>query len=623
MKRLVFALVALFLVISFVGCNRESTPRLTGGQHIGFDALVLEGTVDRSGKVLTTLVDHQPPPALHGNPFDGLAGGAGINWSLFPFLYGRLTDYSPLPQQTFKPDLLESFSYEGSVLNMTLKQGLKWSDGSPLTMADVLCGLHIDIGSAQLFNFATSAELINDHNMRITFLTESPLNLNIILGAMNLHVTYPYKVYGQWADQMKAYMDQYRFLDAEAGRYRFHDAGTETATRIRNDLLQFRPTIFEALYSGPYVFQAATTAESVMVINEHYYMRPHIEVVRGMRAASATAYMASIIEGVYTIENGGLSNENHDLVINTFAEDIRLVYAPEFSQWGFFMNYQMHPFNNPVVRKAFSHYADRDILLMVAEAGSFASDLHNTGMLPSLIPQFTSPGFMNTLDRYDYNPARGAALLEGIGWRKVNGIWHDENGDRVVMEIISNSWPMCLFTAEAYATMMREEGFDLTLRPMDHAAMLAMLTNGEYQLCSFALPGMAAYQHPWELFNAIFSPGATATRINLPNIATDEDRIMVDSSGRSYNTTNMLSRLYAASSHDEIVRITEEFMRLTNDLSLFLPVVEKSAPLRIYDPKLSLAPGGNDVVQNSFYYYGNLNNMLAKMIRSEYLFFVQ
>jgi hypothetical protein len=38
---------------------------------------------------------------------------------------------------------------------------------------------------------------------------------------------------------------------------------------------------------------------------------------------------------------------------------------------------------------------------------------------------------------------------------------------------------------------------------------------------------------------------------------------------------------------------------------------------------MSVADGTIGKPQNSFYYYGNLNQMLAKMLRAEQLFFVK
>ncbi|MNC98224.1 hypothetical protein D3C83_161250 [compost metagenome] len=64
-------------------------------------------------------------------------------------------------------------------------------------------------------------------------------------------------------------------------------------------------------------------------------------------------------------------------------------------------------------------------------------------------------------------------------------------------------------------------------------------------------------------------------------------------------------------------------MTLTSDLVPFVGLIEKTAPFRIYDTKLSLAEGELGVPQNSFFWYGNLNTMLAKQLRAGELYFVK
>ena len=85
----------------------------------------------------------------------------------------------------------------------------------------------------------------------------------------------------------------------------------------------------------------------------------------------------------------------------------------------------------------------------------------------------------------------------------------------------------------------------------------------------------------------------------------------------------MLNKLFQATEQEDITRLTEEFMTLLNDLSIFMPVIEKSAPLRIYDTTLSLADGKSEEIQSSFYYFGSMNQVLAKMIKSNELYFVE
>ena len=158
---------------------------------------------------------------------------------------------------------------------------------------------------------------------------------------------------------------------------------------------------------------------------------------------------------------------------------------------------------------------------------------------------------------------------------------------------------------------------------MEFAAFVKYMNDGNHQIANYFVPSMTSYAHPWEVFNATYN-SAYSTRMNLPKVPTGQDRIVkLPTSGKDYNVTQALAKLYEATSKDETVKLTEELMTATNDLVYFVPVIEKTAPFRIYDPKLSLAEGTIGKPQNSFFYYGNLNQILSKMIRAEQLFFVK
>lgn len=581
-------------------------------------SLKLTGDIDAS-KTLTTFVNIQPPPAFHGNPYDDVAG---LNWSVQPFLFDTLADYSPLPNKEFKPSALESYKLEGNKLTLVLKKGLKWSDGSPLTMDDVMTGFYIQASKGTLWQIANKVEQTDANTIVIEFVNNSELNLNLVL---NSYVMTPKAKYGKFADDLKAYVAKYRVFDKASNRYKFDAAGQDTITAINKALADYKPDpIKDVLFSGAYVLTSSTSAESLFSTNPNYRVKPKIEKIRALRSVGGESFSTAVLEQQYTIENGGLSPEMTKSVEQKFKDTLRTVYVPEFSQMGFLYNVQKYPFDNPVVRKAFALMADRETLVKVAEPGSFVSDSHATGLLPSLMKNFTSAGFVDKLPDYKYDQAKGEKMLTDLGWKKVGGKWANEKGEVVKIEISTiGSWPSLMFPAEAYSTMLKEAGFEVEFKPMEFAAFVKYMNEGQHQIADYFVPSMTTYQHPWEVLNASFN-GAYATRMNLPKVEPGKDLVVkAPTSGKEYNVTQLLSKLYEATDKAEITKTTEELITLTNDLVYYVPVIEKTAPYRIYDPKLSVADGTIGKPQNSFYYYGNLNGILAKMLRAGELYFVK
>lgn len=619
MKKLAASLLAVSVLV-MTACSKPQPQTPPAGEEKPSQtaSLKLTGDVDTT-KTLTTFVNIEPPPAFHGNPYDDVAG---LNWSVQPFLFEPLADYSPLPNKEFRPAALESYKMEGTTLTMVLRDGLKWSDGSALTMDDVMTGLYIAASKGTVWQVAESIEKTDDKTIVIKFVNESPLNLNLVL---NSYIMTPKAKYGQFADELKAYVEQYRVFDEATGRYKFDAAGQDVISDINKRLGEYKPDpLKDVLYSGPYILTGVTSAEATFEVNPNYRLQPKITKVRALRSAGGESFSTAVLQEQFTVENGGLSPEMTKQVEEKFKATLRTIYVPEFSQIGFMFNYQKYPFTIPEVRKAFAYMVDRDTLVKVAEPGSFVSDTHASGMLPSLTDPYTSDGFVDKLVDYSYNPAKAEEMLTKIGWKKVDGKWANEKGEVVKFEIATiGSWPSLMYPSEAFATMLNEAGFDVTFKPMEFAAMVDYMNKAEHQIATYFVPSMTTYAHPWEVFNQAYI-GAYAGRMNLPKLEAGEDRILTaPTTGKEYNVTQLLAQLYEATEQSEIERLTEELMTLTNDLVPFIPLIEKTAPLRIYDTKLSLAEGKLGTPQNSFFWYGNLNGMLAKQLRAGELYFVK
>ncbi len=605
--------LGLAVTLGLVGCNNstvDSAPPVLANTEFK-----LESDNINTSKVLTTLIDIQPPPAFNGNPYDT----AGIGWSIQPLVYDYLCDYSPLPEKTFKPSLLESYEMEGTTLTLKLKDGLKWSDGTALTAEDVITNYYVNVGKSAFWSYATSIEKVDDLTVKVEYVLESPLLLNI---AFTLPIMSPSAVYGEYAQEYKNIADNYREINEATGSYKMTEDGNTLLADLNNRLLEYKPDATEVAASGPYMIKNVTTSEVMFEKNPHYRMDVAFDTIRGLRAGSAEAFATSVLEEQYTLENGGLAPDMSEQVDRRYATTMRKIYVPEMSQIGYAFNAGQYPVSIPEVRKAMVLATDREILIQIAEPGSFLSDTKNTGLVPSLIDTYADEKFYDSLTDYSYNPDEAERLLESIGWsRNAQGKWQNENSEVVQIEIATiNSWPTFMLTAEAMSTMLQEFGFDIKYAPMESGTVWSYLNGPDHMVGGVFLAGSGTYAHPWEAYSNLY----TSPRIGLPELEPGEDRILeAPSTGKEYNITELVQELFSAMTEEEIQAATHEFMELSNDLCLFMPLVEKSAPLRVYDTTLSMPEAVAGEIQQSFYYYGNMNMMLAKMIRGEQIYFVE
>ncbi len=99
----------------------------------------------------------------------------------------------------------------------------------------------------------------------------------------------------------------------------------------------------------------------------------------------------------------------------------------------------MAPWDDKNVRWALSYYIDRDAVVEVAWSGaSKPTPLPMPDYLP-LLPYFDAvKDLLEEHNTLEFNPEKGDALLTAKGWTKnADGMWLDENGQQVKLEIIS------------------------------------------------------------------------------------------------------------------------------------------------------------------------------------------
>ncbi|MBE5966553.1 MAG: hypothetical protein E7255_06255 [Lachnospiraceae bacterium] len=597
--------------------NQASNPLDDSAMLPGIEndlTMVVEGEVDTS-KTLTTLIDCDASPAFNGNPYDE---AAGLNWSVQPFIYDYLTYYTPYPERTFKPSLLESYEYENNVLTMKLLPDLKWSDGTVLDATDVMTSSYIAVGRSTMWNYIDTIEQIDNLTIRISFCTESPLVLNVTLSGP---IMTPDEIYGKWAEKYREIAENYRTYDESIAMYKFTAEGNEKLAALNEEFLSYKPAPNEVVCSGQYVIDKYNNSEIYFIPNENYRKTPLIGSIRGLRPGNSQAFSTALMAEAYTIENGGLNVDMSEQIDKKYEKTLRKIFIPELSSIGYALNTNIYPLNIPEVRKAISCATDRNILISIAEPGSFLGDTTNSPMLPSLINTYTTDGFINTLENYTYDVQKAEEMLTSIGWTKQGNMWVDENGESPVISIATiNSWPSFMMTAEAMSSMLTDFGFNIDFKPMEFGVWNEFTKSDEKMVYCAFLAGASSYAHPWEIYKDLF----TSVRAGWPEVKPGEDRILVaPSTGKEYNITNMLNELYTETDPEKTKKLTEEFMILANDLCGYIPVIEKAAPLRIYDTKLSLADTKLNTVQQNYYYFGNINTIIAKLLLDDQIYFVK
>ncbi len=448
---------------------------------------------------------------------------------------------------------------------------------------------------------------------------ESDLLLNLVI---RNPIRTPNEIFGKWADQFKEVAETMREFDETSNRWKVTQEGVEKNAEIKRDLLTYKPAPNEVVCSGPYVIDRYNTSEVLFKPNPEFRKEMLITSIRGLRPGDSQAFSTAILAQEYTIENGGLNADMSKQVDLTYKDTLRKVFAPELSQVGYTMNTEKYPLNLVEVRKAISMAIDRNSLLAVAEPGSFNGSIQNAGLIPSIVDTYTDKSFVDSLVKYEYNPDEAAKLLESIGWTKNGNQWVDDKGESPVITLATiSSWPSFMMTGEAINQMLTDFGFKVEFKPMEFGVWNDFTKGDEKMLSCAFVAASPSFAHPWECFNDLYIANP---RTGWGKLEPGQERIVEDPvDGKEYNVSQILNQMFISTDQAELKELTQQMMKLSNDLCVYYSVLEKGAPVRVYDPKLCLPEAEMNALQSDYMYFGNLNTMLAKMLMEDQLYFVK
>lgn len=409
--------------------------------------------------------------------------------NIFSFTFDGLVDEHGITAEIV-PALAESWqiSEDKKRITFTLRDGLKWSDGAPLTADDVLFtykdvylneAIPTDVRDA--FRIGDKKQLPTVKKLddrRVEFLLPEPSSP--FLRAMGAKILPAHR------------LRQSVFTKGSDGNPRFLTTwGTDT-----------NPA--EIVTNGPYTIESYANSQRLIYRRNPYYWRkgaqgetlPYIERIiwqvvensdsRMLRFRSGDLDMAGLRpedfsllkreeqRGKFTILNGGPTSGTTFIAFNlnrATNTNGKPFVDPIKSRW----------FNTKAFRQAVAYALDRQSIINNLFRG--IGELQNSPISVQS-PYFLSP--QQGLKVYEHDPAKAKSLLLGAGF-KYNAKQQllDEAGNRVRFTMIL---PAGSRTAQQFAAQMQQDlqsiGIQLDLNPVDFNVLVESIGNRNWE-CYF------------------------------------------------------------------------------------------------------------------------------------------
>lgn len=407
---------------------------------------------------------YQLPPDGHFNSYASGVINLGIYWDL---MEPPLAVYM-WAQGAYDGMLAESFGFEGEeAYTVTLKSGVTWSDGSPVTSQDVVATFYTGyiIGWA-VWNDISSVEAVDDLTARFVFKAPSQAAERRILTEQ----IRPASVYGSFAERAMP------LVEAELR------AGNADFDALLSELTTFRPEAYVS--AGPYVLLPENIADAkVVLVKNDGGLNSDIVAFDEVHLWNGETEVATPL-----VLNGELWYGTYGFPPATEAQFIQagvdILRGPSYSGPALYFNHSLEPLNNVTLRQALAYAINREQNGFVSLGESGIANECMCGMSDNLASVWLSDDVMDSLNYYDNDRDMAESLMVEAGFtRNADGKWADASGTVLAFELIFPAefldWAAA---AENVTSQLNDFGLEITARGVQFQQQQQDVYDNNFQL---------------------------------------------------------------------------------------------------------------------------------------------
>jgi peptide/nickel transport system substrate-binding protein len=416
-----------------------------------------------------------------------------VSFLSFGTVYEPLAFVDSLENAKVTPWLATSYAWSAgnTVLTWTIRSGVKWSDGTPLTAADV----------AYTFNLLKAKPGIDDNAVWTVLKSVTQHGNQIVMTFKSPSVTYFYYI----ADQIPIIPEH-------------------VWSKVANPVTWTDPN---PIGSGPFTMAQCTPENIKYLKNPHYWQPglPKIEQVNYPSFLSNTPANDELADG--TAQWG-----------SQFIPSIKSIYAsksPDYHYWfpptvnvDLFFNLKNQVLSDVAVRQAIAYAIDRPKVSQIGEYG-YEPPANQTGIVtPTFSSWEDTSAAASYGNDYAYNPSKAMSILESAGYKKgSNGIFASPSGKQLSFSLINiGGYTDWVASAQVIASELQAIGIAVTPQDLSSTNYDTDIYDGSFQLAYGEETGGPTpyYEERQELFSGNSAPIGQAASTNwerYSNTATD------------------------------------------------------------------------------------------------------
>ncbi|MCY0877297.1 MAG: ABC transporter substrate-binding protein [Firmicutes bacterium] len=370
---------------------------------------------------------YNPQPQANGNMIQDGVAYAPLAWYKFTGNF----DFWPVLAKNWQ------VSHGGNQVTVHLNPKAKWSNGTPVTAKDVYVTFEMQfiVGNAQSWGL-TGMKIVNPETIifyknpkflySTSVLLQQILNNNNIMPAVDFQQMLP-------ADALL-----WKTVKAAGG-----PAKAKTTIAAEALLTKWANVIeghnFESpanlIYDGPWEFSRSTSAEQLYVKNPDYVLANNVTADEMLVTNQTTNDVTWRALENGTIDYAGVSFSPPVYKTVMSVHDNHFVAAPQSTGMSMMFNENVYPYNLIQVRQAIAYMINRHAARLVGEPIGSLSVKIPDGMTQAANEQWLTHSQLASLNPYNYDPTRAAALLKSVGFKKTASGWKMPNGKPFTLTI--------------------------------------------------------------------------------------------------------------------------------------------------------------------------------------------
>jgi peptide/nickel transport system substrate-binding protein len=375
------------------------------------------------------------------NPFLG-SGEDSYGLGATSMIYEPLLQFDILKPGVTYPWLATAATWSngGRTLTFTLRKGVKWSDGTPFTSADVA------------FTFATikANTALNLNGISFTSVS-APSSSKVVLKFAAPAYTQFYAVAGQTLIVPKAKWASVSKLDTYTNP--------------------------DPVGTGPYTLKSLTSQAITLVKNPHYWQpgKPAVSTLVFPDFESNTSAASALQSGQLTW-GGNFISHIQQIFANTSDH---VFFAPPNNTVALSPNLKSWPTDNLAVRQAISLALNRSQVAQEGEQGDEPPATSSTGLILPNDKQYLTTA-TNTLP---FDTAKAKSVMEHAGFTLKGGVWTSSSGQKVTINLEDPaSYSDYMASDQAIAQQLTSFGIKTSVDGVSVNAWNADLSSGRFQM---------------------------------------------------------------------------------------------------------------------------------------------